>query len=428
MQGLSGGNFLLGLIACPPGASDAVTSTMYEGFGASSRWMPIASSLVFLTVLLLGTSILSYMPSVLLCASIFLFAFQMFYDWLYANVRSFRLMDYIIVFSILLVVITFGFVEGILIGVFLTVFLFVLRYSMITAIQGKYTLDDHRSSVERSASSNLSLDTHGHEALVYTIRGFLFFGTTNQIRDSIRESISKEKYVCILLDFRRVTGIDISALKTFSHIKQVCEAEGILVIYSGATKDIEVKLQEYDVISTLSNESLIFSETDYALERMEEIILKRHADKIQHSSIHHHLKDILGCEEKAKLVFNAMEKVDILKGDALFHQGDTDSGFFMLESGTMSAMINLDNGQSKRVKKFSPGSIVGEMSNYTTGKERTASVIAEEFCTLYHVDFEKMAQLSEMKQESLAAIHELIARTLSMRIAYMNKRLMLELS
>ena len=428
MQGLGGGNLLLGIIASPPGYSDAVASSLYEGFGASSRWMALASSGICLLVLFAGTSIISYMPNILICSSIFLFAFQMFYDWMYQNLRSFSMLDYGIVCIILLTVITFGFVEGVIAGVFLTAILFVLRYSMITAIQGQYTLNDHRSSVERGASSNLMLDRYGNESLVCTLRGFLFFGTANAVRDSIRRSIEGGNYATILLDFRRVTGVDISALNTLFQLKEVCEAEGIKVLYSGATKEIEEELLSFSVVSNLNGKPSVFSSTDFAIEGMEEIILREHADETTSGSVHDHLVDILGSADKARLLVDVMERSEFQTGDVLFHQGDSDSGFFILESGSMTATIDIGNGRSLRVKKFYPGSVIGEMSNYNPAKERTASVVANELSVLFHFDPGKLDNFPEIKAASLSAMHELLARTLSARIEYMNRRMALELA
>jgi SulP family sulfate permease len=428
MQGLSAGNFLLGFIGCPPGYSDAVTSSLYEGFGASSRWMAIASSLVCLLVLFVGTSIISYLPNVLICSSIFLFAFQMFYDWMYENVRSFTVLDYGIICAILITVIAFGFMQGVLFGVFLTVFLFVLRYSMITAILGKYTLDNHRSSVERSTSCNRVLNRHGAEALVYTLRGFLFFGTVNSVRDSIYQAISKGGYTSILFDFRRVTGIDISALNMLVQIRQFCEGEGIQILYSGAIQEIDEKLLSFDVASAQGEQPLVFSEADLALESMEDTLLAKYVGETSSGSVYEQLVDILGCTDKAQLLFDMMEKSDLQSGQVLFRQGDADNGFYILESGSMTARLEIEDGSSIRVKKFSAGSVIGEISNYTLSRARTASVVANEPSTLYQINLAKLDNLSEAKTPTIAAIHELVARTLSLRIEYMNKRLMLELT
>src|SRR5210317_1071456 len=137
-------------------------------------------------------------------------------------------------------VIFVGFMAGIAVGVLLALLLFVLRYSMISAIQGQYSLASYRSSVERSQSSNLVLDQFGGECLVYTLRGFLFFGTANAILDTIRDDakVRSGHYRVILLDLKRVTGMDISALNTFVQLKTLCEISGVQLVYSGVESEL----------------------------------------------------------------------------------------------------------------------------------------------------------------------------------------------
>jgi len=187
MQNMGRGNALLGLIACPAGYTDVTSTVLYSEFGASSRWMPISASLVCIAIAMLGTLLISWMPTVLVASVIFLFAFQMLYHWMYENVRGFQPIDYAIVIIILGTVIFVGFMSGILAGVMLALLLFVMRYSMISAVHGQYSLATYRSSVERAPSSNQVLDEFGGQALVYTFRGFLFFGTANAILDTIRD-------------------------------------------------------------------------------------------------------------------------------------------------------------------------------------------------------------------------------------------------
>ncbi len=149
--------------------------------------MPIISSLVCVVMAIFGSTIIPWMPKLLVGATVFLFAYQLFFEWMYENVRGFQPIDFAIVLIILCTVIFVGFMPGIGVGVLLALLLFVLRYSMISAVQGQYSLASYRSSVERSQSSNLVLDEHGGECLVYSLRGFLFFGTANAILDTIRD-------------------------------------------------------------------------------------------------------------------------------------------------------------------------------------------------------------------------------------------------
>ena len=81
---------------------------------------------------------------------------------MYLNVRSFSFSDYAIVCIILGTVIFAGFMQGIGVGIILTVLLFVLRYSRISAIQGQHSLLEHRSTVERSSASKRALNRPVH--------------------------------------------------------------------------------------------------------------------------------------------------------------------------------------------------------------------------------------------------------------------------
>ena len=419
LRGMGGGNLLCGLICCPPGYSDAPASILYEGFGATSRWMPLASSAVCLLVAVSGDWFISFTPKVLIGATIFLFALQLFYDWMFVNVRNFSASDYAIVCIILLTVIALGFIQGILIGFILTVLVFVLRYSMIPAIQDQFTLIDHRSSVERSLSDDRQLERYGGEALVYSLRGFLFFGTANTIRDTVRDSIEHGRYSLLLLDLRRVTGIDISAMNAFSQIKQHCDSHGIKLFYACTEEETRDKLVRLDAVSFAGEEPLVFATADFAIENMEETLLARYDSKSDSRSIEYYLGKLFASEEQARRLLKVMIRIECDKGKYLFRQGDPDTGFYILETGSMSATIDTGKGISQRVKKFSPGSVIGELSSYTMDGTRTASVAADSESVLYYLNPESL--------HDKAIVHELVARTLGVRMEYMNRRLMWEL-
>jgi len=406
-----------------------IASSLYERFGASSRWMPIVSAIVLLGVAAIGGWLIAFMSKLLVGATVFLFAFQMLYEWLYKNVRGFQPIDYTIVLIILGTVIFVGFMPGILVGILLALLLFVLRYSMISAVHGRYSLADYRSSVERSASSSQLLDQYGSEALVYTLRGFLFFGTANAILDTIRDDpgIEDGKYIAILLDLKRVTGIDISALNTFVQIKNICESAGVQLVYSGIPEETKESFLLLGAVSKVHSSDLVFTESYYAVEYMEGLLLDKYADETPDRSIEDHLNRIFDDQEKTRILMDALTCVECVEGETLFRQGDPDEGFYILERGSLTAYIETSMNGIRRVKKFRPGAVIGELSGYTPERVRTATLIADESSVLWHLTTEKLSRLDKEHFKLASSIHELVARTLGGRIAYMNRRLMLEL-
>jgi SulP family sulfate permease len=429
MQNLGRGNALLGLMACPAGYTDVTSTVLYADFGASSRWMPITGSVVCITIAMMGSWLISWMPTVLVGSVIFLFAFQMLYHWMYENVRGFQPIDYAIVCIILGTVIFVGFMSGILAGIMLALLLFVLRYSMISAVHGSYSLANYRSSVERAPSSNEVLDQFGGEALVYTLRGFLFFGTANAILDIIRDDsgIRRGNFKLVLLDLQRVTGIDISALNTFVQIKRICESSGVKLLYSGIPKGTEQSIVMLDAVSMEQGKPLFFKGADYAVEYMENVILQQHdSPAAKQRSIDEYLFELFRDDAKVRILREAMERVEYQMGETLFHQGDDDNGLYMLESGSMTALIGAPTNGMKRVKKFNAGSVIGEMSSYTQDRKRTATVIANEFSVLYYLSSDRISHFDQENTRLASSIHELVARTLGTRISYMNRRLIQE--
>lgn len=423
------GNLLCVATACPPGYTDVASTLLYREFGVTRRLMPVVAALTCLLVAWTGSWLVAYMPKVLVGATIFMFAYRMIVEWLFERVRGFQPVDFLIVCIILGMVILVGFMVGILTGIVLTLVLFVLRYSMISAIHGRYSLREYRSSVERPPSINTILDHHGLSSLVYTLRGFLFFGTANAVLDRIKSDLAStgDEHLSILLDFKRVTGMDISALNTFLLVKRHCESQGVRLLYSDVPMDIQMQLQSLGAVSEEEGSPLFFEELDYAVENMEERILRQYAPEASRMTVRAQLEQILDKEDRIELIMHALKRVEVPEGEALFLQGDLDNGFYILESGALSAYIDAHGNAKHRVKKFGPGSLIGELSMFMPSRQRTATVLADVDSVLYFLSTEVVDSPDLAESRLSGAVHELIARALGTRINYMNQRLMLEL-
>ena len=423
IKSLAYGNLLCGLVCCPPGYTDASASLLNERFGASTRWMPITSSALLLLVVPFGVELISFLPTILVGAMIFLYSFELFKEWMYEDIQKFDFFDYIIVWIILLSVIFFGLVEGIVAGFILSFVIFSLRFALVSPIRGQYTLNNYRSSVERSSSSNDTLDEYGGECLVLTLRGYLFFGTTNSIRDVIKENVNTNCYTMILLDFYRVTGIDVSALQTFRWTKNFCESNNVHLLYSSLPAGAVENIVAMGAVSKSNGKELFFSEIDFAIEYIEEKIIEKYGKSTGVVTVLEHMKNLVGDYERAQIVEDLMVRVEIEAGSRLFRQGDPDNGFYVLEKGALSELFSDVDGNTLRINKFSPGSLIGELSGHTDQKKRTTSIVADEPSVLYHLNTVALSIENTQSTEAFSAIHELLARTLSKRIAYMNRRL-----
>jgi SulP family sulfate permease len=425
---LATGNLFSAAVCCPPGYTDVTVTRMYRKFGASSRWFVLASSLVGLAIAVFGGSIIGYLPKLLMSASIFLFAFSMLSDWLYYKLRGFEPGEYLIVYVILTVTILVGFLQAVGTGILLTVLLFVIRYSRISAIQSRHTLGDQRSSVERSRAAGRLLDREGSGVIIYHLRGFLFFGTANAICDRILETEGLAAGGCsaILMDMKRVTGIDVSALNTFAQIKAQCDTAGVSLAYSAVPPGTGEKLRAVGAVTVEEGRSLVFEEDDFAMEYLEDRLLRQGGVDSGRLKIRDLLKSVFPEPERIELFLGALEREEISGGSVLFEQGDPDSGFYIVESGALSAFITTGSGTRMRVKKFNAGSLVGELSAYLGDRHRTATVIADRDAVIYHLDTRKLDSPEADGHELRSCIHELVSTALAERVDFMNRRLLVE--
>jgi SulP family sulfate permease len=415
------GNLFCAAVCSPAGFTEVVATVLYREFGASSRWMPLAITAVGIAIVSFGSTIIEFLPKLLIGGTIFMFAFQMLYEWLYQNIRKFSAHDLVIVLSIFATAITFGFMTGIGIGVLLTVLLFVMRYSKISAIHSRTTLFRRRSSVERSAEDNRLLENKGDQAVIYSLRGFLFFGTANGILDTIqyKEHLTGGDCKALLLDMDRVTGIDISALMVFTQIKQLCERHGALLSFSGTPPHIKEQLLSMHAVSVRDGQSLIFDEADYALEYLENLLIDQH-DSPAAVSIRDYLMAALEDETKTDRLLKVMQKRNCKAQEVLFRQGETDNGLYLVASGSFSAYILAENKPMTRVRKFKPGSLIGELSAYLKDNRRTATIIADVDSVVYHLN---LVALEQSDSDLAANVHEMVAITLAERVQFMNERL-----
>jgi sulfate permease, SulP family len=74
-----------------------------------------------------------------------------------------------------------------------------------------------------------------------------------------------------------------------------------------------------------------------------------------------------------------------------------------------------DHGQSIRLRTMQAGTVVGEMGLYLN-EQRSASVVADEPCSVYRLTANALARMEDEAPEVAAAFHRLMARQLAERL------------
>ncbi|MBI3445458.1 MAG: cyclic nucleotide-binding domain-containing protein, partial [Magnetospirillum sp.] len=99
----------------------------------------------------------------------------------------------------------------------------------------------------------------------------------------------------------------------------------------------------------------------------------------------------------------------------VLQQGSAASDMFILESGQVTVRLTTDSGKSVRLRTMHAGTVVGEMGLYLN-EERSASVVADQDCTIYRLTARNLERMEAEAPEVAAAFHRLMARQLAERL------------
>lgn len=402
-------------------------SALSHRMKADSRWVGIISASICGLTLYWGVAIVSFFPIPVLGGLLLYLGLEFIYEWVIAARKKLAGGEYAIIIIILAVVAAVGFLEGIIVGILAGIILFVVKYSRIDVV--KYEVDGAccHSNVDRPAQHRRLLQEKGSRILVLKLQGYLFFGTADSLLKKLRQKIIAEDNGAprfVLLDFRLVSGLDSSAVMSFIRINQLAAANNFSVGLAGAPEDILRQLQTSGFPVEENGSVFFFKDLDRGLEHFENSILMLD-DACRESeceTLLDRLNRELGFESEVDEFMQFLEKLEAEAGLVLMRQHDESDDMFFIESGSVTAKLNLGDDKSFRLRTMGPGTVVGEIGFYL-GVPRTASVVADEQVTYYRLSRIKMKNMESQAPHIAAAFHEFMVRLLAERLADTNKLL-----
>ena len=117
------------------------------------------------------------------------------------------------------------------------------------------------------------LRTLSDRVQILRVSGFVFFGSTNRLLERIRRRVEEDTPPRFLvIDLRRVTGVDSSAVVSFVKVLRLAEASGFEVVFTGASDPVRAQLARGGVEET---QGLVSFEPDLdrGLQRCEDALL-----------------------------------------------------------------------------------------------------------------------------------------------------------
>ncbi|MFN4259672.1 MAG: SulP family inorganic anion transporter [Gemmataceae bacterium] len=218
---------------CYPGSGSLTRSAINQQAGAVTQWSGVFSALAVAATMLLFAPLAYYIPLAALAGILMVSAYRMVdRKKLAYHLRATRF-DAGIVLATAISAIAISVEFCILIGVFLSFFLYVPRAARIL-------LTELTMTPERVLRERLPSDPRCGRMLIYNLEGELFFGAAPELEkhlDHITHRARADIRV-VVLRLKRARNLDAVCLDLLDQFVHTMQARGITVILCGVRRDI----------------------------------------------------------------------------------------------------------------------------------------------------------------------------------------------
>lgn len=403
-------NLAAGAVGGPPGYMYLADTVITARLVGRRRGAAIVAPLAMLTVVAFGGVLLELVPQMVIGGMLLFVGAEFLYEWLWVSRRRMANVDYALMWAIVLVIATVGFLPGVGVGLIAATGLFVFRYSRIDVIKHDLTGAEHQSNIERSAGDTEYLVAKGGATVILELQGFVFFGTANKILGRVRSSFeASTRPRFMVLDFRRVTGVDSSAVAIFERVALLARDRDVNVLLTGLD---EVESAQFaDLAATYADVIVLHPDLDHGLAWCEDELLSQ-AGEVGSAR---RLPSDLPRDLAAYLVDRWFEP-----GEVMMKQGDPSPGMYLIRSGRATVFLEGENGQRMRLRTLLGGTVLGEISLYRN-EPCTATVVAEERCEVLHLTPQRFDSLCQVDATVAAELHAFVARALAGRVSHANR-------
>ena len=114
-------------------------------------------------------------------------------EWAYETWFTVPRVDFAIIWLVLLVIATVGFMPGVAVGLVAAVIMFVVSYSRTEVVRHELTGKTYQSMAPRQSDQRKILETKGERLYILQLQGFIFFGTANRLFKRVKKMAWRHK-------------------------------------------------------------------------------------------------------------------------------------------------------------------------------------------------------------------------------------------
>jgi SulP family sulfate permease len=412
-------NMLAGALGGYTGCISVSRSVLNFKGGGSGRLSGLTVAAISALMLAIAPALLGLMPKFVLGGLLIYLAADTLHKWIVESRRGLSIPEYLSLLAIIVIIVQWGFIAGILIGVVIGCATFALSAARIDAVKYNFDGTEYRSSLDRSRDDQAVLSAHGGNIQGLNLQSYLFFGSANRLYQHVKALLARHPECRFLVfDFKLVTGIDSSAAYSFAQIKRTALDRGVklLLVHLPATTEKALRSSEF-----ISNEVSIFAELDHALEACENQIIAQHQGLEQEeASLRDWFTQIMGNERDALALMHHCARLEVDAGETIVRAGDAADSMHFILDGRVGIMIPAGEDRTTRVRSLGRYTTIGEMG-LVSHAPRSATIKAEVASVLYVLSAE---QFEAIKTDDPTLSHKLLTYFVSVmaeRLSFANR-------
>jgi sulfate permease, SulP family len=394
------------LVGGIPGYHALSLTSLAARMNVDARRAGLVAATVPLAALLSGTTVFELIPRMIVGGMLVFLGLSFIAEWVWERRRSLPRIEYVVVLVILTVVVVRGYLPGIVVGLVLAVGLFAVSYGRVDLVHEVTFGDVYRSNVDRPPAERAALRALADRVQILRVSGHVFFGSTNRLLERIRARVEGDTPPRFLvIDLRRVTGVDASAAAALAKAERLTSAQGIEIVLTGASEAVRTRLERGGILGTQGVVSFE-ADLDSGLQRCEEALLEGATPEDD---------GVTSPDGLPPGLAPYLDRVPLAEGTVLLHQDEPPGDIYVLAEGRLAVETSTPEGKRVRVRTLRPGVVVGEIALYT-GVPRTADVVAQTPCVVLRCSSEQIARIEAEDPDVAAGLHRWLAGTLADRL------------
>ncbi|CAE6475487.1 unnamed protein product [Rhizoctonia solani] len=273
-------NLLAGLFGVVPNYLVYVNTLLFYRVGGGTRVAGFLLALSSVFILLIGTGPISYIPVMVVGALIFVLGLDLVKESVWDTRHRVSTSEYITIIAIMLCMSVYDFVIGVLFGIILACFFFVVQNSRRQCIRALYYGDTSMSTVRRPSAHRQYIREVAGQTAILRLQGMIFFGSVTYVESTIRQLIDianwhKRPIRFLVVDLALVGGLDMSSAEAFVRVQRLLAVKHVTLILCGvqANSSVGKALQQVDLWADRGTGVEVFGTLNEAMEWTENVYL-----------------------------------------------------------------------------------------------------------------------------------------------------------